>query len=78
MSGDNYPRRIPMYNDAERLRIFRESGIEKMIEDGVYTEERFETLHQYQLDGDDANKEHVAENPWFKSYLEGGIAGLKG
>ena len=78
MSGDNYPRRIPMYNDAERLRIFRESGIEKMIEDGVYTEERFELLHQYQLDGDDANKEHVAENPWFKSYLEGGIAGLKG
>ena len=78
MSGDNYPRRIPMYNDAERLRIFRESGIEKMIEDGVYTEERFETLHQYQLDGDDANKKHVAENPWFKSYLEGGIAGLKG
>ena len=78
MSGDNYPRRIPMYNDAERLRIFRECGIEKMIEDGVYTEERFETLHQYQLDGDDANKEHVAENPWFKSYLEGGIAGLKG
>ena len=26
-SGDNYPHRIPKYNDAERLRIFRHSGI---------------------------------------------------
>ncbi len=26
MSGDNYPNRIPEYNDAERLRIFRSSG----------------------------------------------------
>lgn len=78
MSGDNYPRRIPMYNDAERLRIFRESGIEKMIEDGVYTEERFNVIHEYQLNGDDANKDHIAENPWFASYIEGGIAGLKG
>ena len=25
MSGDNYPHRIPMYNDAERVRIFRTS-----------------------------------------------------
>lgn len=23
LSGDNYPHRIPVYNDAERLRIFR-------------------------------------------------------
>lgn len=28
LSGDNYPHRIPKYNDAERLRIFEESGIE--------------------------------------------------
>ena len=27
LSGDNYPRRIPMYNDGERLHIFRESAI---------------------------------------------------
>ena len=26
MSGDNYPRRIPLYNDAERNRVFRTAG----------------------------------------------------
>ncbi|MBR3557106.1 MAG: ATP-binding protein, partial [Oscillospiraceae bacterium] len=27
ISGDNYPRRIPLYNDAERLSIFRVGGL---------------------------------------------------
>ncbi|MBO7386374.1 MAG: adenylylsulfate kinase [Lachnospiraceae bacterium] len=26
LSGDNYPRRIPMHNDAERLRVYEEEG----------------------------------------------------
>ena len=30
LSGDNYPRRIPKYNDAERLRIFRQSGVKAL------------------------------------------------
>lgn len=77
MSGDNYPRRIPMYNDAERLRMFRENGLLKMIEDGVYTPERFEQIHEWQIAGDDANKDHIANNPWFESYINGGIEGLK-
>lgn len=29
LSGDNYPHRIPVYNDAERLRIFQKSGLKK-------------------------------------------------
>ncbi|MBR4670721.1 MAG: adenylylsulfate kinase [Butyrivibrio sp.] len=28
LSGDNYPRRIPMHNDAERLRVYEELGRE--------------------------------------------------
>ncbi len=28
LSGDNYPRRIPMHNDAERLRVYEEQGRE--------------------------------------------------
>ena len=78
MSGDNYPFRIPMYNDAERLRVFRYEGIRKMLSDGVYTEERFKTLHGFMKNGDDANKNHVAEYPWMASYLEGGRMGLEG
>ena len=37
LSGDNYPRRIPMYNDAERLRIFRAAGIRGLLAEGVYS-----------------------------------------
>ncbi len=78
MSGDNYPRRIPMYNDAERLRIFRESGLNKMIADGAYTKEHFDIVHDLQKKGMDADKENIKQYPWFDSYLEGGIEGLRG
>lgn len=37
LSGDNYPRRIPSLNDAERMRIFRLAGIRGMLEQNVYT-----------------------------------------
>lgn len=77
MSGDNYPHRIPMYNDAERLRIFRESGLKGMIADGTYTKEHFNQIHEWQLVGDDANVVHVKEHSWFKSYFEAGKRGLK-
>ncbi|MCQ2531022.1 MAG: adenylylsulfate kinase [Lachnospiraceae bacterium] len=30
MSGDNYPRRIPKDNDAERIRVYEEGGIEAL------------------------------------------------
>ena len=44
MSGDNYPRRIPMYNDAERLSTFRASGLKGLLEAGAYNEEVREKL----------------------------------
>ncbi len=78
LSGDNYPRRIPMYNDAERLHIFREAGLKGMIADGVYTAERFEIVKGYQEAFDDANAKYVEENPWFASYLKAGRTGLAG
>ena len=39
MSGDNYPHRIPMYNDAERLHTFRVCGIRGMVDAGVMNPE---------------------------------------
>jgi alpha-galactosidase len=77
LSGDNYPHRIPQYNDAERLRIFRENGIQGMLEDGVYNEERFQTLQELQKAGDDANTVHIASLPWISSYINGGKKGLQ-
>lgn len=78
LSGDNYPHRIPMYNDAERLHIFRENGLKRMVVDGVYTPEHFTIVQKYQQEGTDADAAHAKEHPWFTSYLEGGRNGLKG
>jgi alpha-galactosidase len=78
LSGDNYPHRIPQYNDAERLHVFREGALKGMIKDGVYTKERFDIIHEYALKGDDANKEHAKEYDWYESYLNGGREALKG
>lgn len=78
MSGDNYPRRIPKYNDAERLHIFRESGLRGLIDDGVCTGERFKKLQEWQRQNEDANPIHAEKYPWFSSYLRAGRKGLKG
>lgn len=77
LSGDNYPHRIPVYNDAERLRIFQKSGLKKMIEDGVYTKENFSIIHELQQAGDDANETNIEKYSFIKSYIEGGKAGLR-
>ena len=78
LSGDNYPRRIPMYNDAERLHIFRESAIRGMIKDGTYTKERFDIIHKFQEENMDANKANVENYPWYESYIRNGSEGLAG
>jgi hypothetical protein len=76
MSGDNYPHRIPMYNDAERLNVFRESGIRGMVDSGVMNPEHFAKVKEWQIAEDDANKAHVETDSWFKAYIEAGEKGL--
>ena len=78
LSGDNYPRRIPMYNDGERLHIFRESAIRGMMKDGTYTKERFDIIHKFQEENMDANKANVENYPWYESYIKNGSEGLAG
>ncbi len=76
MSGDNYPHRIPMYNDAERLHTFRQAGIRGMVDGGAMNEENYKIVKDFQEKADDANAEHVKEYPWFASYLDAGKKGL--
>ncbi|GHV27742.1 hypothetical protein FACS18948_5610 [Clostridia bacterium] len=76
MSGDNYPYRIPKYNDAERLSIFRDHGLRGLVEAELYTLERFELLSQWMGADDDANPIHAEKNPWFTEYLRAGGAAL--
>lgn len=76
MSGDNYPHRIPKYNDAERLHVFRESALKGMIATGTYTKERAECIHDLQVKEDDANPKYREEYDWFSTYLDAGRRGL--
>jgi hypothetical protein len=78
LSGDNYPRRIPMYNDAERLRMFRVAGIRALTEAGEMNPEHFALVQEWQKEETDASVDHAKEYPWFASYVEGGRAGLTG
>ncbi len=78
ISGDNYPHRIPKYNDAERLRIFRESGLKGLVSQGEYTKERNEIVQQLQDDSyKDANPEYRKDFPWLCVYQNAGREGLK-
>lgn len=77
LSGDNYPRRIPLYNDAERLRVFRVAALKAMIEAGAYTKEHAEMLREWQVCGADADPALCKEHPWMEAYIQGGREGLK-
>ena len=76
MSGDNYPHRIPMYNDAERLHTFRKEGIRGMVEAGVMNADTAAKIREWQAADDDANKAHLETDAWFGSYLEAGSKAL--
>lgn len=77
LSGDNYPHRIPKYNDAERLRVFRQSGIKGLLSHGEYDSKRQEILMELQKSDQDSNPEHVEKYPWLSIYQNAGRNGLK-
>lgn len=77
LSGDNYPHRIPKYNDAERLRVFRKSGIDGLIANGQYLVGRIAILKELQESGNDSNPEYISQYPWLSVYQGAGRSGLK-
>lgn len=76
LSGDNYPHRIPLYNDAERMRIFRTGGIRGMMKAGVYTEARGRELRGLWQRDEDAAPESARNRPWLAAYQAAGRAAL--
>lgn len=77
LSGDNYPHRIPKYNDAERLRIFRQNGIKGLIASGSYNEKVRKKLEELQLEGKDSDPNCIKEYPWLSRYIDAGRCGLR-
>lgn len=78
LSGDNYPRRIPVHNDAERLRVFRQGGLRGLVQSGAYTAERAAALRGLSAAGADADPGRVAEHPWLAVYQRAGRTALRG
>ena len=78
LSGDNYPRRIPSQNDAERLRVFRDGGTRGLVVDGLLTPERSTLLRGLQGADVDADPGRVADHGWLASYQRAGRGALKG
>lgn len=78
LSGDNYPRRIPSQNDAERLRVFRDGATRGLVTDGLVTPERTAVLRELQAADADADPAQVAGRPWLAAYQRAGRAALAG
>lgn len=76
LSGDNYPRRIPMYNDAERVRIFRVGGMRGMLEAGAYTAIASVELHALWAAESDADPREAAGRDWLRVYQAEGRKAL--
>lgn len=76
LSGDNYPRRIPMYNDAERIRVFRVGGLRGMLEAGVYSQNAATTLAELWAAETDADPAAAAHTPWLSVYQQAGRKAL--
>jgi alpha-galactosidase len=78
MSGDNYPRRIPEYNDAERVSIFRSEGLKGLLKEQAYSTEVqafLSALWKKETDSDPAEAETY---PWLSIYQKYGRKGLEG
>jgi alpha-galactosidase len=77
LSGDNYPHRIPKYNDAERLRVFRQAGVRGLIAQGQYLKGRPAILKDLQIRGSECDPALINTYPWLALYQQAGRNGLK-
>lgn len=76
LSGDNYPRRIPMDNDAERVRVFRDGGLRGLVSSGAYAPEMADVLRRLWAQDRDADPTVFAEYPWMELYRKAGYESL--
>ena len=72
LSGDNYPRRYPEQNDAERRRVFHDGGLKGLIANGVYRGEQAQALRELWPEDGDAAPANVARYPWLAIYQQAG------
>lgn len=78
ISGDYYPHRIPFYNDAERLRIFRMAGLAGLLEEQIYNAAVRNELRDLQIQNQDADDKLINQYPWLAVYQKKGDEALEG
>mgnify|MGYP001588932081 CR=1 FL=1 len=78
LSGDNYPHRIPFFNDAERLRVFRVSALRGLLAAGEYDAARADILANLMREAREADPNAQADHPWLAVYQQAGRRGLSG
>jgi len=78
LSGDNYPRRIPAQNDAERERIYRVGGVQGLLSAACYSDDVASALQSLWETGTDADSAACEAHPWLSVYQKAGREALSG
>lgn len=78
LSGDNYPRRIPEYNDAERISIFRSEGLKGLVRENLYSKEVQNVLDDLWKKETDSDPKEAEAYSWLAVYQKYGREGLRG
>ena len=77
MAGDNYPRRIPEYNDAERVSVFRSEGLKGLLKEGLYSKDAQAVLNELWKKETDSDPAEAQAYPWLSVYQKYGREALK-
>ena len=77
LSGDNYPRRYPEQNDAERRRVFHDGGLKGLVASGAYRPEQAQALRELWPEDGDASPANVSRYPWLATYQQAGKNALR-
>lgn len=78
LSGDNYPRRYPEQNDAERRCVFHDGGLKGLVANGMYRPEQAQALRELWPEDGDAAPANVSRYPWLAVYQQAGRNALRG
>jgi len=78
LSGDNYPYRIPKFNDSERLSVYRNAGLNALAKNKQFSNDWMIKLHQKWPDLEDINAKTFTDDDsaWMKAYFDAGKAAL--
>jgi alpha-galactosidase len=72
LSGDNYPYRVPEFNDAERYQIFYNGAIKHLIENNLYEKTRSDCILQMNTMTDSVFEDNIKKHEWFCQAIDSG------